>query len=109
MKTVSLVVLGLAVFVLIGSGLVFASCGMCGQDAAAASAGTAGKSEAVDAGNKICPVSGDPIDAAAKVTYEYEGNIYNLCCADCIEPFKKEPQKYIDKVNQELQDIQSAK
>ena len=36
-------------------------------------------------------------------TYEYEGKIYNFCCAGCIDEFKKEPQKYIDKVNQELE------
>ncbi len=66
------------------------------------------KSAAVDAGNKICPVLGEPIDEAAKTTYEYEGKIYNFCCAGCIDEFKKEPQKYIDKVNQELQANQNT-
>lgn len=67
------------------------------------------KSIAVDAGNKICPVLGEKIDEAVKVTYEYEGKIYNFCCAACVEEFKKEPQKYIDKVNLELQSNQGAK
>jgi len=38
-----------------------------------------------------------------KATYEYEGKIYNFCCPMCIDEFKKDPQKYIKKVNEELQ------
>lgn len=57
----------------------------------------------VDVGNKICPVSGEKIDEKMKATYEYEGKIYNFCCAMCIDEFKKDPQKYIKKVEGELQ------
>jgi YHS domain-containing protein len=57
---------------------------------------------AVNVGNKICPVMGDKIDDKFKVTYEYEGKIYNFCCPGCIESFKKDPQKYIRKVEEEL-------
>ncbi|MDD5465531.1 MAG: YHS domain-containing protein [Candidatus Omnitrophica bacterium] len=57
----------------------------------------------VNVGNKICPVSGEKIEEKTKVTYEYEGKVYNLCCASCIEEFKKDPEKYIKKVEQELQ------
>lgn len=59
--------------------------------------------KAVDAGNKICPVSGEKIDEKTKATYEYEGKIYNFCCPACIEIFKKDPQKYINKVEDEVQ------
>lgn len=59
--------------------------------------------EAVNAGNKICPVSVEKIEEKTKVTYEYEGKIYNFCCASCVNDFKKNPQKYIKKVEQELQ------
>ncbi len=58
--------------------------------------------KAVDAGNKICPVSGEKIDEKTKVTYEYEGKIYNFCCDMCIPTFKKDPQNYIKKVEEEL-------
>ena len=51
------------------------------------------KNEAVDAGNKICPVMGGPV-GISKVTYEYKGKIYHLCCTDCLEIFKKDPEKY---------------
>jgi len=58
---------------------------------------------AVDVGNKICPVSGEKIDEKMKVAYEYEGKVYNFCCASCVDEFKKDPQKYIKKVEEELQ------
>ena len=59
--------------------------------------------EAEDVGNKTCPVSGEKIDEKIKATYEYEGKIYNFCCPMCIEEFKKDPKKYIKKVEEELQ------
>jgi YHS domain-containing protein len=59
-------------------------------------------SKAVNVGNKICPVTDEKIDENAKVTYEYQGKIYNFCCAACPEEFKKDPDKYIQKVNKEL-------
>lgn len=64
----------------------------------------AGLSEqAVNVGNKICPVSGEKIDERFKATYEYEGKIYNFCCTSCIEEFKKDPQKYIEKIEEQMQ------
>ena len=59
--------------------------------------------EAINVGNKICPVSGEKIEEKTKTTYEYEGKIYNFCCASCIDKFKKDSGKYIKKVEQELQ------
>lgn len=59
-------------------------------------------SEAVNIGNKICPVSGEKINQDSKATYEYEGKIYNFCCAACIDEFKNDPEKYIKKVEEEL-------
>lgn len=105
MKTIYLIILGLAVF----SSAAFAM--SCGADMSHEGHDKAPQTEssAVDAGNKICPVTGEEIDEAAKATHEYEGKIYNFCCAMCIDEFKKEPQKYIDKVNQELEDNQSMK
>jgi YHS domain-containing protein len=100
MKNIYLIILGLIAITAISFSLAFASCGGCCQGSAAA-ASTASGSGAIDAGNKICPVLGEPIDEASKATYEYEGKVYNFCCAGCIDAFKKEPQKYIDKVNKE--------
>ncbi|MCL4491344.1 MAG: YHS domain-containing protein [Nitrospirae bacterium] len=65
-------------------------------------ANTAGQGKRVEeVGNKVCPVSGETIDEKAKETYEYKGKIYNFCCPMCIEEFKKDPGKYIEKMEKE--------
>ena len=72
------------------------------EQAAGVTGQTASK-EAANVGNKICPVTGEKIDEKTKATYEYQGKIYNLCCPMCIDTFKKDPEKYIQKVEEELQ------
>ena len=52
-------------------------------------------------GNKVCPVSGQKIDEKTKVTYDYKGKTYNFCCVTCVGDFKKDPQKYIKKTEEE--------
>lgn len=64
--------------------------------------------EPMNVGNKICPVSGEKIDEKMKATYEYEGKVYNFCCASCVEEFKKDPDKYIKKVDEELKSESEA-
>ena len=49
--------------------------------------------DAVEAGNTICPLSGDAV--SPKVFYVYEGKRYHFCCAGCIKKFKKDPEKYL--------------
>jgi len=49
-------------------------------------------------GNEICPVSGEKIDEKMKQTYEYKGKIYSFCCPGCVEEFKKNPEKYLEKI-----------
>jgi len=108
MKTIYLVILGLAVFTLVSSGVVF-SMSSCAHASEGSGSQTAQeKSAAVDAGNKICPVTGEQIDETVKATYEYQGKIYNFCCPMCIDEFKKEPQKYIDKVSAEIEAAKAA-
>lgn len=59
--------------------------------------------EAVNAGNKICPVTGDRIESMGGGTQvEYQGKIYNLCCPGCVETFKKNPDKYIKSIEQQM-------
>ncbi len=59
--------------------------------------GTAEK--AVTVGNKVCPVTGEKIDKESEVTYEYKGKVYSFCCRACIIEFRKDPEKYIEKMN----------
>jgi YHS domain-containing protein len=58
--------------------------------------GPGAKSKVV--GNKICPVTGEKISKKTEVKYEYKGKIYSFCCQSCIPEFKKNPQKYIEKI-----------
>lgn len=60
-------------------------------------------------GNTVCPVSGDKISQKTKVTYEYKGKVYNLCCAGCIEPFKKDPEKYVKIAEDEMKGKSTVK
>lgn len=51
---------------------------------------------AKDAGNAVCPVSGDKV--SGKDFAEYEGKKYGLCCAMCAGKFTKDPEKYLAKM-----------
>ena len=48
-----------------------------------------------NAGNKICPISGDKIVFGQEVKVVYKGIEYNLCCAMCVKDFYKDPEKAI--------------
>ena len=67
--------------------------------------GDADESEAIEVGNKICPVSGEEIgeDMGDPYQIEYDGKIYNLCCSMCAKDFQKDPEKFIKKINEELE------
>lgn len=67
--------------------------------------------KAINVGNRICPVSGETIgeNSMEPATYEYEEKIYNFCCSSCIEEFKKDPKKYILKVEEELKNENNQK
>ena len=54
---------------------------------------TAPSTQAAVPVNKKCPVSGDPVDPKEK-TVVYKGQVIGFCCEDCVEPFKKNPDKY---------------
>lgn len=55
----------------------------------------AGQPQAVEVGNKFCPVSKEKVgEMGEAVKYEYNGKIYNLCCPMCKKDFDKDPQKF---------------
>jgi len=96
-------ILPAVVIVFCMAGFAYANCGICGVGKAQAAEVTdASMKGAVNVGNKVCPVSGDAVGDPANATVEYEGKSYNLCCPACVAPFKKDPAKYIEKVNEEL-------
>ena len=83
------------IMVLVVSSVTFslASCSPQGQ-----SKGAQTKTEEaniVDVNNEYCPVTGEKIKDELATSYVYEGKRYRFCCANCIIPFKRDPQKYI--------------
>lgn len=82
------------------NGISFAmSCDMCSGQAHAEE--TEKGSKATDAGNEICPVSGEKVGVMGPaIQHEHKGKIYNFCCSGCIPEFKKNPEKYIAKMEQ---------
>lgn len=63
-------------------------------------------SKAIGVGNKICPVGGEAVDG--RTTYEYKGKIYNFCCPMCIDEFKRNPDKYAAKAEEDASSAHSA-
>ena len=43
--------------------------------------------------NKNCAVEQEH-EADAKLTYAWKGKTYAFCCKECIDEFKKNPEKY---------------
>jgi YHS domain-containing protein len=51
---------------------------------------------------KICVVSGDKLgEMGDPFIYAYEGREIKLCCKGCLKDFKKDPAKYIKKIEEE--------
>lgn len=50
--------------------------------------------------NTICPVSGESFNRDDKTlsAFEHDGKHYGVCCSDCIALFKKNPDKYLAKL-----------
>lgn len=47
--------------------------------------------------NKFCPLEPDH-EIDPKVTTVYQNKTIGFCCADCIDEFKKDPEKYMKKL-----------
>lgn len=49
---------------------------------------------------KTCVVSGEPLGEMDEVkVIHYEGREVRLCCEDCEKPFRKNPEKYLKKLD----------
>ena len=47
------------------------------------------------AASKICPISGETIEAGQGVDLKYLDKTITFCCTHCLAKFKKEPMDYI--------------
>lgn len=47
-----------------------------------------------------CVVSGEKLDEMGEpVVFKYEGREVRFCCKDCVKEFKKDPKKYLKKLD----------
>ncbi|MCC6442481.1 MAG: YHS domain-containing protein [Armatimonadetes bacterium] len=56
----------------------------------------------------VCPVMGGKGLKSKAVKYAYKGKTYYFCCKGCIEPFKKNPQKYMKAASKYADPIKPA-
>jgi len=54
-------------------------------------------------GNKLCPVTGDPVSGQYFGTHE--GKRYGFCCPACPKTFFEDPEKYIAKMKEQEPDL----
>jgi YHS domain-containing protein len=51
---------------------------------------------------KTCVISGDKLgEMGDPYVYEYQGREIKFCCKSCVKDFKKDPAKYIKKIEEE--------
>ena len=111
MKKVLMAVVMLSV---VGSAGVVLACSSCGcqgakahddadaqhvhSDAVAPLAAATEATAPVNAGNKVCPIMGMPVSEDSPDKVEYQGKLYNLCCAGCKDAFLKDPEAALKKL-----------
>ena len=50
---------------------------------------------------KTCVVSGEKLDQMGEpYVWVYQGRELKFCCKDCVKDFKKDPAKYLKKIDQ---------
>ncbi|MCX5677428.1 MAG: YHS domain-containing protein [Planctomycetota bacterium] len=68
-----------------------------GSKPGTAAVGWAGKGEIAQ---KLCPVTGEPINP--KIFIDYDGRRIYFCCDMCPPMFKKDPEKYLKKLDEQM-------
>jgi YHS domain-containing protein len=59
---------------------------------------------------KICIISGDKLgEMGDPFVYAYEGREIKFCCKGCVKDFKKDPAKYIKKIDEAEAKAKKAK
>lgn len=48
----------------------------------------------------VCPVMGNPIPEGKGYVHEYKGKKITFCCEGCVPTFEKDPEKYLEKLEQ---------
>jgi len=59
---------------------------------------------------KVCIVTGEKLgEMGDPFVYEYEGREIKFCCKGCVKDFKKDPAKYIKKIEEAEAKAKKAK
>lgn len=59
---------------------------------------------------KTCIISGDKLgEMGDPFVYAYEGREIKFCCKGCLKDFKKDPAKYLKKIDEEAAKAKKAK
>jgi len=82
-------------------GVVFAQCGGGGEAAAGADESTQAEAVSGEVVNTVCPVLEGAVDQDTPYTMVYEGKTIGFCCAECLEKFKEDPEKYLGNLVEE--------
>jgi YHS domain-containing protein len=90
MKTLMLAI----VAVLALSGIAYAGCGGC--CGGSARGGTTHEAGLI---NDTCPVMGGPVDKNTPYQTSYRGKKVGFCCAQCVSEFRKDPERYLKKLD----------
>lgn len=61
---------------------------------------------AAEIAQKTCPVMGNAINK--DIHTDHDGRRVYFCCAGCVEAFKKDPAKYLAKIDAEIQKAKDA-
>jgi len=52
-------------------------------------------------GQLICPITNDTFQPTKQSpSYKYKGKTYQFCCPGCVNPFKKNPEKYLSRIKE---------
>jgi YHS domain-containing protein len=85
----------------VAAGLLAPGCKEQSSQAPAGTSQTGDASEAAAAiAQKLCPVTDDPIDP--KIYVDYQGRRVYFCCEMCPPMFKKDPEKYLKKLDEQM-------
>jgi len=90
----------LLVVILIGLSVLFVGCKREAQQESKPVVPAKTGGEGVQIAQKTCPVTGDPIDKRFYV--DHQGRRIYFCCEACIKAFKKDPDKYVKKLDAQL-------
>jgi YHS domain-containing protein len=100
MKTAAWMTIGLT---LAAAAILAAGCRQDSTPASTAAGGRPGETPEAPQpviAQKLCPVTDDPIDP--KIYIDYKGRRIYFCCEMCPPMFKKDPEKYLKKIDEQI-------